>query len=156
DSSYSYYCLAENIYLSARDSLNLSRVLYSKSVVLSMNGVFSEAETQILKSVKFNTKKTSLEQKLHQYSLLGNIFSGLGMLDDATYFYKQAINIVDNKEILSETTNAVLNLSRVYIYTNLSRIYVSQGKYDAARKLLENTTANYIDFSNYISERYYA
>ncbi|MGL4585181.1 MAG: tetratricopeptide repeat-containing sensor histidine kinase, partial [Flavobacterium sp.] len=156
DSSYSYYCLAENIYLSARDSLKLSRVLYSKSVVLSMNGVFSEAETQILQSVKYNTKNTSLEQKLYQYSLLGNIFSGLGMLDDAVYFYKQAINIVDSKEVLSEITNGVLNLNRVYLYTNLSRIYVSQGKYDTAREILENITANYIDFSNYNSERYYA
>jgi hypothetical protein len=51
DSAYSYYIRAENIFYNAKDSLRVSEVLYSKAVIFSMHGIYTEAKKQILKSL---------------------------------------------------------------------------------------------------------
>lgn len=155
DSAYSYYCQAEDIYLTTKDSVNLSQVYYIKAVVLNKNGVFPEAEKQIYSSIRFNNKKTSPRRKYQQYFSLGDVFYGFGMYDDALYFYQQSLDIIEGKDILMELSRSALNLNKVYLYSKISNIYSSQGKAHKAEEILLNITENYVDLSNVHSERYY-
>lgn len=155
DSAYSYYCQAEDIYLTIKDSVNLSQVYYVKAVVLNKNGVFLEAEKQIYNAIRFNNKKSSLKTKFQQYFSLGEVFYGFGMYDDALYFFEQSLGIIEGKEILKELDRNALNLSKVYLYSKISSIYSNLGRNDIAEEILLNTIEKYIDHSNIHSERYY-
>lgn len=155
DSAYSYYCQAEDVYLTIKDSVRLSQVYYIKAVVLNKNGVFPEAEKQINISMKYNNEKTSFRRKYQQYFTLGDVFNGFGMYDDALYFYQQSIDILNTKEIEKELSKSAIDLNKVYLYSKISNIYSQQGKNRKAEEMLLGVVKNYVDLSNIHSERYY-
>lgn len=156
DSSYYYFSQAENLYLQAKDSINLTNIYLKKAILLSKNGVYSEAEKQVLSSVSYNNDSTSLRNRIRQYSAIGDIFSGLGMPDDAIHFYNKALDILNSKELLYYVKPYFVDLNKAYIYDNVARVYVLRGNYTNAKKLLNIAISNHIDFSNRTSERYYA
>lgn len=155
DKAYSYYCEAENIFLKKRDSLNISYTLLLKAVVLNKDGVFYEAEKEILQSIRYNTEETFLRRKYQQYLTVGDIYGGLELFDDALYFYKQTLDVINSKEIEKEVYSGVLTLHRVYVLSKIAVIYHNKKNYDKAEEILVNTISNYIDLSNADSERYY-
>ncbi|MCC9043521.1 hypothetical protein LNQ81_12645 [Myroides sp. M-43] len=156
DSSYYYFSQAENFFLKINDSIHLSEVYFHKALLLSKNGVYSEAEKQILKSVNYNTNVTSLVGRFRQYIIIGDVFSGLGMYDDALHFYNQSYELLESKEYLYEESFQEINLRRIYVLDNAATVYMRQGKYKEATELLEKAINNYVDFTNINSERYYA
>jgi signal transduction histidine kinase len=156
DSAYAYYYQAEKMFLPIKDSLNLSYALFLKAHILSKNGVYSDAEYQILESIRYNTSKTFLRRKYQQYFTIGDVFSGLGLYDDALYFYKQSLSIINSKDILKEVDSKTLELHRVYILGKIAFVYLNRGHHEKAEKILVNTISKHIDFSNIDSERYYS
>lgn len=156
DSAYSYFLQAENAFDLTKDSINLSKTLLQKAVVLSKNGVFSEAEKQVLHSLNYNTSETPIYHKQMQFMIIGDVFSGLGMLDDATYFYSQALDMLNYDELKSVSSPGINNLKIVYLTSSLGNIYIEQEKYDQADALFNKIIEKYIDRKNLNSERYYA
>ncbi|WHU37118.1 tetratricopeptide repeat-containing sensor histidine kinase [Myroides odoratimimus] len=156
DSAYYYYNQAEKLYLIKKDSLNISYTYYIKAYVLNKNGVYSEAEKQILKSIRYNTKEISIRRRHQQYFTIGDVFSGLGMYEDALHYYNQAFELLSDKTILSEESEAYINLSKTYLVDNVAKVYIKQEKYLKAKELLLEGIAKYINFNDVTSERYYA
>lgn len=156
DSSFFYLSQAERLFLELNDSLDLSQVYLRKAILLTKNGVFSEAEKHIDRSINYNPTTISERTKAVQFMFLGEIFSGLEMLDDALHFYNRALNILNTPSISAYMLPYDINLNKVYIYDSIARLYIKQGKYKQARELLLKTIDNYIDHSNITSERYYA
>ncbi|WP_286420358.1 ATP-binding protein [Myroides odoratimimus] len=152
----SYYNQAEKLYLIKKDSLNISYTYYIKAYVLNKNGVYSEAEKQILKSIRYNTKEISIRRRHQQYFTIGDVFSGLGMYEDALHYYNQAFELLSDKTILSEESEAYINLSKTYLVDNVAKVYIKQEKYLKAKELLLEGIAKYINFNDVTSERYYA
>lgn len=156
DSAYYYYNKAEKIYLKKKDSLNISYAYYIKAYVLNKNGVYSEAEKEILKSISYNTTATSIRSRYQQYFTIGDVLSGLGMYDDALHFYEQAFNLLLDKTMILEESEAYINLSKTYLVDNLAKVYIKQKRYREAKDLLLEGIGEYINFTDITSERYYA
>lgn len=156
DSSFFYLSQAEKLFLNLNDSLEISQIYLRKAILLTKNGVFSEAEKHIDRSINYNPTTISERTKVVQFMFLGEIFSGLEMLDDALHFYNRALNILNTPSISNYMLPYDINLNKVYIYDSIARLYIKQGKYKQAKELLLKTIDNYIDHSNITSERYYA
>lgn len=155
DSSYYYLSQSEGLFLQLNDSLMLSKVFLYKSTLLAKNGIYSLAEKQIGESLAYSTKKLPLYIRVDQLIILGKIYSGMGMSDDALHFYSMASEMLRSKDATNEIPKYDINLYKVYLFDNISKVYIKQGKYKEARELLVETIEKYIDFSNVISERYY-
>lgn len=155
DSAYACYYQAENMFLQTRDSLNISQSLLLKAVILNKNGLYYEAEKEILGSILYNTSETYLRRKYQQDLTVGDVFSGLEFHDDALYFYNRALDVINGEEILKEMYSGMLTLHKVYVLSKIAVIYHKKGNYDKAEEILVNTISKYIDLSNTDSERYY-
>ncbi len=156
DSAYYYFNKAEKLYLEKTDSLNISYIYYIKAHVLNKNGVYSDAEKLILQSISYNTKATSNKSRYQQYFTIGDVFSGLGMYDDALHFYEQAFNLLLDKTTILEESEAYINLSKTYLVDNVAKVYIKQKRYLEAKNLLLEGIGEYINFTDITSERYYA
>ncbi|MEC4035533.1 sensor histidine kinase [Myroides odoratimimus] len=73
---------------------------------------------------------------------------GLGRVD--------TFELLSDKTILSEESEAYINLSKTYLVDNVAKVYIKQEKYLKAKELLLEGIAKYINFNDVTSERYYA
>lgn len=156
DSAYHYFSRAEHLFLTKHDSVHLGEVYLHKAELLMLNAIYGEAETQITKAIGFNLNNTDAKRQFQQQCLVGEILGGLGQYDEAIEIYNRAFEMLESKDVILSTTDYYRRLNRANIYNNVSRIYIKQGKYDEAVKLINDATDNYIDIKYSADLKLYA
>ncbi|MEK6492631.1 hypothetical protein [Myroides odoratimimus] len=156
DSAYYYFNQAQKLYLIKNDSLNISYTYYLKALVLNKNGVYAEAEQQILKSLRYNIKDMPMRRRYQQYFTIAHAFNGLGLYEDALHYYNNAFKLLLDKTMLLEESEVYINLSKTFLIGSVADVYIKQEKYSKAKELLLEGIDKYIDFNDITSERYYA
>ncbi len=136
DSAYYYYQKSEKLYRILNNKEQIGKMLFKKGYILFFEGNYTESEAQVSKALLYIKKGKDSEMLYTAYSLLGLNFEKLEEYQNALKYQLLA------KSILKDIKGSNSNLEKVYIYSvvssiNLSNIYEKTLQYDKSIQELQ-------------------
>lgn len=136
DSAYYYYQKSEKLYRILNNKEQIGKMLFKKAYILFFEGNYTESEAQVSKALLYIKKGKDAEMLYTAYSLLGLNFEKLEEFQNALKYQLLA------KSILKDIKGSNSNLEKVYIYSvvssiNLSNIYEKTLQYDKSIQELQ-------------------
>lgn len=124
DSAYYYFTKAEKAFKVLNNDEELSRIKFSKAIILIYEKNFSEAEVQIIKVLK-RAKEINNQRLIYDcYISLGNTLDGMNYTKESINYYNLAIKYVENLKF-----DPQFLALKAQSYNYLGKVYSKNGQY---------------------------
>lgn len=150
DSAYYNYTKAEYLYKNLSDSIALQDIYTFKAVILARNGIYSEAQTNILNSMSINKQQKNLKVRYAENALMAETLIGLSQNEEAITILENTITILNDPKISEFYNEDVKRLNIASVNTTIAQAYINLEDYYQAKQIINDI----IDHQLFIERAY--
>lgn len=136
DSTYYYLTKSEFLLNSINDSIVLQDVYVFKASLLLNDKIYTEGESQIIKSMALNRSQKSLRLKYAESICLTDALKGLERYDEALLEADRCLKYLQDPKIKEFFIDDILRLNKINVYAIIAEIYLRQKNYVKSKEFI--------------------
>ncbi|WP_298155057.1 tetratricopeptide repeat protein [Flavobacterium sp.] len=135
DSAYTFYSMAERIYLRLKENTKIAKTILNKSILQLNEKDYVGSEKSAFEALKF-LKKTNDDELIYEANnILGIIYNELNEYEKSIEFHNNALRVVDNGNLNPEFQSRATSLNNIgLIYQNRHNYKMSIDYFEKALK----------------------
>lgn len=138
DSAFYNYTKAEYLYKNLNDSIALQDIYTFKAIILARNGIYSEAQTNILNSMSINKQQKTLKVRFAENALMAETLIGLSQNEEAIRILELTLALLNDPKISEFYNEDVKRLNIASVNATIAQAYINLEDYFQAKQIVND------------------